>query len=683
MRSQNGAARADPQQIFVDLGMLIMETRLPEPAKAPKTTIRQRESSSPERLRKQQIRDDLIALWTKGMLAEINVSLNLKECRTCRLPKRLMLEKWLIKCAKNRQESSQLLPLHFLTQAVRSYLHFSQLSAWMIQANGPLPFDIAYEVSTPMELPSEVAMQINNVHLSYEEQKFPDCEIDKDAMLSVKAYALCRGLQLATFHCTCCNQSTSGDHVLSKGSAKSASRKGTEDDECQAPCLSTFNVTSPNHSQQIGVSLLSDKAEINESLPPVAGQSGSVGDDEDGLNQMQTTCSISGLGGQASVDSLRDGKKNQERGSVAFSLDESAICPASSSSSFTNSSLDPGSSLMATLGKKAERGPAVGSASRRKLKGQSHSLNHGEVGSKWSHEVIFNARTGLPLSSSPAPMKKNHKSFNFDCSLTSVSAIRQSLYSQEAESASSDSDSGTSLCKSAPERMNLLGSFEESALKGRITPFGVLEGFTIDLAASGAFYPVHVTLPVTTFFYNLSEDAPLPYFGHCSLETLGRKGYHVPLKGSIQVTLFNPQGSVVKMFIVQYNLADMPPCSQTFVRQRTYFMPTNATREDALEHRSWLHYLIHLRFASSRSRKIYLHSDIRMLFARKSDVDAVGVYSDQIQSHGESSSSQWGSFELRSFNEMPRNPKFSPRKMNRDDIAAAEWESTSQETKTN
>ncbi|KHJ45869.1 hypothetical protein D918_04081 [Trichuris suis] len=470
MRSQNGAARADPQQIFVDLGMLIMETRLPEPAKAPKTTIRQRESSSPERLRKQQIRDDLIALWTKGMLAEINVSLNLKECRTCRLPKRLMLEKWLIKCAKNRQESSQLLPLHFLTQAVRSYLHFSQLSAWMIQANGPLPFDIAYEVSTPMELPSEVAMQINNVHLSYEEQKFPDCEIDKDAMLSVKAYALCRGLQLATFHCTCCNQSTSGDHVLSKGSAKSASRKGTEDDECQAPCLSTFNVTSPNHSQQIGVSLLSDKAEINESLPPVAGQSGSVGDDEDGLNQMQTTCSISGLG------------------------------------------------------------------------------------------IIY-----------------------------------LSLYSQEAESASSDSDSGTSLCKSAPERMNLLGSFEESALKGRITPFGVLEGFTIDLAASGAFYPVHVTLPVTTFFYNLSEDAPLPYFGHCSLETLGRKGYHVPLKGSIQVTLFNPQGSVVKMFIVQYNLADMPPCSQTFVRQRTYFMPTNATREDALEHRSWLHYLIHLR----------------------------------------------------------------------------------------
>jgi hypothetical protein len=88
------------------------------------------------------------------------------------------------------------------------------------------------------------------------------------------------------------------------------------------------------------------------------------------------------------------------------------------------------------------------------------------------------------------------------------------------------------------------------------------------------------------------------------------------------VTLFNPHGTVVKMFVVCYDLGDMPPSSQTFVRQRTFFMPVSATLEDAFANRSWLRYLIHLRFATSRSNKLYLHSDIRMLFSHKSDLEA-------------------------------------------------------------
>lgn len=63
-------------------------------------------------------------------------------------------------------------------------------------------------------------------------------------------------------------------------------------------------------------------------------------------------------------------------------------------------------------------------------------------------------------------------------------------------------------------------------------------------------------------------------------------------------TLFNPQGTVVKMFVVRYDLLDMPASSQTFVRQRTFFMPSNGTLNDARIHRSWLRYLIHLRYAS-------------------------------------------------------------------------------------
>ena len=60
-------------------------------------------------------------------------------------------------------------------------------------------------------------------------------------------------------------------------------------------------------------------------------------------------------------------------------------------------------------------------------------------------------------------------------------------------------------------------------------------------------YPVHI-------FYLKSFIT-----GHINL---GKKGYRVPQSGTIQVTLFNPLGTVVKMFVVMYDLNDMPPNSQ-------------------------------------------------------------------------------------------------------------------------
>lgn len=52
------------------------------------------------------------------------------------------------------------------------------------------------------------------------------------------------------------------------------------------------------------------------------------------------------------------------------------------------------------------------------------------------------------------------------------------------------------------------------------------------------------------------------------------------------------------MFVVRYNLSDMPPNSSTFLRQRTLFMPSDAN-EHHPENRKWLRYLIHLRFEFS------------------------------------------------------------------------------------
>ncbi|XP_073199419.1 atos homolog protein B isoform X4 [Lepidochelys kempii] len=140
--------------------------------------------------------------------------------------------------------------------------------------------------------------------------------------------------------------------------------------------------------------------------------------------------------------------------------------------------------------------------------------------------------------------------------------------------------------------------------------------------------------------------------GVIDLEALGKKGYSVPKAGTIQVTLFNPNKTVVKMFLVTYDFQDMPASHLTFLRHRIFLVPVGeegpgeAPSDPACAGppRRVLCYLMHLRFHSSKSGKIYLHNDIRLLFSRKSiEVDS-GI-----------------PYELKSFTEMPRNPCYSPR----------------------
>lgn len=111
--------------------------------------------------------------------------------------------------------------------------------------------------------------------------------------------------------------------------------------------------------------------------------------------------------------------------------------------------------------------------------------------------------------------------------------------------------------------------------------------------------------------------------------------------------LFNLHGSVVRVFIVPYNLSDMPPNSQTFLRQRTLFIPVNSPEHETHSSK-WLRYLIHLKFASSKSGHIYLHNDVKLLILQKSDQDAAAMSSDE-------------PFEVKSDVQVPFEPRYSPR----------------------
>lgn len=60
--------------------------------------------------------------------------------------------------------------------------------------------------------------------------------------------------------------------------------------------------------------------------------------------------------------------------------------------------------------------------------------------------------------------------------------------------------------RNRPQSHALLGSFEESALNGRLEPVSTVHGFTAEIGASGAFCPKHRKLPVTVFFYTLGDN---------------------------------------------------------------------------------------------------------------------------------------------------------------------------------
>ncbi|ERE76291.1 protein of unknown function (DUF4210) [Cricetulus griseus] len=265
----------------------------------------------------------------------------------------------------------------------------------------------------------------------------------------------------------------------------------------------------------------------------------------------------------------------------------------------------------------------------------------------WNFPVVFFAISVLQTILKKSPGIKQ----------TSLSACSRPCLNIEEDP---DAHEKPFLSSSAPPitSLSLLGNFEESVLNYRLDPLGIVDGFTAEVGASGTFCPTHLTLPVEVSFYSVSDDnAPSPYMakthmckGVITLESLGKRGYRVPPSGTIQVTLFNPNKTVVKMFVVMYDLRGMPANHQTFLRQRTFSVPVkqemkrSINKENVQHTAQLLRYLIHLRFQSSKSGKIYLHRDVRLLFSRKSmEVDSGAAY------------------ELKSYTESPTNPQFSPR----------------------
>ncbi|KAH8280406.1 hypothetical protein KR018_006551 [Drosophila ironensis] len=194
----------------------------------------------------------------------------------------------------------------------------------------------------------------------------------------------------------------------------------------------------------------------------------------------------------------------------------------------------------------------------------------------------------------------------------------------------------------------LLGNLEESLLQRRLMPKIEVMGFKLQLGASGGFCPTQLTIPAVSYFYELhGETLSTPYL--CEIR-LPRKGYSVPRTGTVQATLLNPMGTVVRMFVIPYDMRDMPPLHRTFIRQRILAeelgrdqeagqqqqqVPRSPTANSTTgklghfitaEQMKRLRYSIHLRFQTSRSGRLSLHTDIRLLISRRTDCDTAAAH---------------------------------------------------------
>ncbi|CAF3609997.1 unnamed protein product, partial [Rotaria sp. Silwood2] len=51
--------------------------------------------------------------------------------------------------------------------------------------------------------------------------------------------------------------------------------------------------------------------------------------------------------------------------------------------------------------------------------------------------------------------------------------------------------------------------------------------------------------------------------GYINLQCLPKRGYHTPTKGTITLALLNPNGTAIHLFLILYDLSDMPPDHRT------------------------------------------------------------------------------------------------------------------------
>jgi hypothetical protein len=181
---------------------------------------------------------------------------------------------------------------------------------------------------------------------------------------------------------------------------------------------------------------------------------------------------------------------------------------------------------------------------------------------------------------------------------------------------------------------SLVGSYEESILNGRMSTLPskpITFHAQIGVLAHGPCKqslrcPPHATLVFPSFFYELEDsDLPTPYVGTIDLEggltgdRFKRKPghYRLPAKGQLQIVIKNPNKTAVKLFLIPYDLGDMPAGTKTFLRQKSFGLSGDG--------KATLRYAIHVQVCCSEKNHVYLFKHIRVVFANRATNEKLRV----------------------------------------------------------
>ncbi|CAO3583193.1 unnamed protein product [Absidia cylindrospora] len=195
----------------------------------------------------------------------------------------------------------------------------------------------------------------------------------------------------------------------------------------------------------------------------------------------------------------------------------------------------------------------------------------------------------------------------------------------------------------------LVGSYEESLLSGRMSTLqpskpiwfhaeiGVLGSNGVRSALK---CPPHRSIAFPAQYYdgeeinnNNSVDEPSftsatattatslsapPYVGTMDL-TVGpngepSEGYRLPSQGQLQIAIMNPHKSLVKLFLVPYNVSQMPRGMKTFLRQKSYSRPRSQSSSSSSPSPK---YIIHLQICRTDKNRVFLYNKIRVVFVNR------------------------------------------------------------------
>ncbi len=101
-------------------------------------------------------------------------------------------------------------------------------------------------------------------------------------------------------------------------------------------------------------------------------------------------------------------------------------------------------------------------------------------------------------------------------------------------------------------------------------------------------------------------------------------GFKIPEKGKIQITLSNAEKTAFKLFLIPYDLKDMPVGSKTFIRHLLFREPVQQShnnihnnKELGVGKNKCLLQAIHLQICHPRSNKYYLYDNFRIVFQNR------------------------------------------------------------------